>query len=127
MRKDEFLTKVQTLGGLPSAKDAARWSTAAVRALAQLTPEPELRRHFISQLPGFLKSPLHDDPPPALLTDRDGFVQHVAATLGTHAPEGERAVHAVYRVLKEALSAGQIAEFEASIPGDIAAFLERAA
>jgi uncharacterized protein (DUF2267 family) len=126
MKKSEFLAKVQKLGGLGSPTDAERWSTTTVRALAQLAPEPEQRRHFISQLPGFLKSPLHDEPPAPLLMDRDAFVQHLAAELGTHAPDGERALRAVYQVLKEAVSPGQIAEFEAHIPKDIAAFLERA-
>ena len=125
MKKDEFLARVQKLGALPSRKDAERWSAAALRALSQLVPETELRRHFISQLPGFLKSRLLDEPPPALLMDRDAFLQHIAATLGTHAPEGERVLRTVYRVLKEAVSPGQIAEFEAHIPKDIAAFLER--
>jgi uncharacterized protein (DUF2267 family) len=86
-------------------------------------PDPELRRHFISQLPGFLKSRLQDHPPPALSMDRDALIQHVAAALEAHAAVGERALRAVYRVLRQAVSPGQIAEFEAHVPTDIASFL----
>ena len=125
MTKVEFLRQVQTRGGLTSPKEAERCSAAAIRGLTQLMPEPELRRHFISQLPGFLKSRLRDEPPPALQMDRDAFVQHVAATLDTHATEGERVVRAVWSVLKDAVSPGQIAEFEAHVPKDIVAFLDR--
>lgn len=127
MTRVDFLQRVQARGGLASPKEAERWSAAALRGLTQLMPNPELRRHFISQLPGFLKSRLRDEPPPALVMDRDAFVQHVAATLGTHAAEGERVVRAVWSVLKEALSPGQIAEFETHAAKDIVAFLERGA
>jgi uncharacterized protein (DUF2267 family) len=125
MKRDEFLAHVQTRGALSSRVEAERWSTAVVRGLIQLLPEAELRRHFVTQLPGFLKSPLRAEAAPALLIERDAFVQHVAAALGVHATEGERALHTVYEVLKEALSAGQITEFEARIPKEIVAILER--
>ncbi len=125
MKRDEFLARVQRSGALSSRKEAERWSTAALRALTELLSESEPRRHFVAQLPGFLKSRLRDEPSPALRMDRDALVQHVGAALGTHAPEGARALRIVYRVLKEAVSPGQIAEFETHIPKDVVAFLER--
>jgi len=123
MKDREFLARVQELGGLASPKEARRWATEVLRAIAHLLPEAQVRRHFISQLPGALKARLLAEPPRALLMDRGAFVQHVAAALGVHAADGERALRIVYRVLKEAVSPGQIAQFEAHIPKDIAAYL----
>lgn len=57
--------------------------------------------------------------------DSDALVQHIAAALDTHASGGERALKIVWRVLREALSAGQLAEFERHIPKDVAVFLGR--
>ena len=125
MKDREFLARVQELGGLGSPKEARRWATEVLRAIAHLLPEAQVRRHFISQLPGALKARLLAEPPRALLMDRGAFVQHVAAALGVHAADGERALRIVYRVLKEAVSPGQVAQFEAHIPKDIASFLER--
>ena len=125
MRETEFLERVQKAGTLPSLKEAELWSFGVLGALTQLLSEAEVKRHFISQLPGEIKSRLFAEPAHALSMDRNAFIQHVASTLGVHAPEGERALRAVYRVLKDALSPGQISEFEAHIPKEIAAFLER--
>lgn len=127
MRKDEFLARVQQAGGLGSAGEAERWSVAVLTALSHLFPDPEIRRHFIAQLPGFLKNRLRHEPPRGLVMDREAFVQHVAAALGTHAPEAERALAAVYRALKAAVSPGQLAAVEAHLPGDLARFLDRVA
>ena len=126
MKRDDFLARVQKTGVLPGRKEAERWSTEVLRALTHLLSEAEIRRHFISQLPGFLKARLRDEPPHVLLMDREAFLQHVASALGTHVPGATPAVRVVYDVLKEALSPGQIAEFEAHVPKDIALFLERA-
>ena len=125
MKDQEFLARVQELGALPSPREARRWATEVLRALAHLLPEAQVRRHFVSQLPGALKARLLAEPPRALLMDRGAFVQHVAAALGAHAADDERALRIVYRVLKEAVSAGQIAQFEAHIPKDIASLLEK--
>lgn len=125
MKTGDFFKRVQTAGGLPSRKEAELWSFGVLGALTQLLSEAEVRRHFISQLPGEIKSRLLAEPTHALSMDSNAFVQHVASALGVHAPEGERALRTVYRVLKEALSPGQISEFEAHIPKEIAAFLER--
>jgi uncharacterized protein (DUF2267 family) len=126
MNRDDFLARVQKAGGLAGRNEAERWSTEVLRALTHLLSEAEIRRHFVSQLPGFLKSRLRDEPPHVLLMDREAFLQHVASALGTHVPGATRAVRVVYDVLKEALSAGQIAEFEGRVPKEIARFLEHA-
>jgi uncharacterized protein (DUF2267 family) len=73
-----------------------------------------------------LKSRLLDEAPRSLLMDRDTFLQHLGSGLGTHAPEAEIALRAVYGVLKQAISPGEIAALEAHIPKDIVALLERA-
>ncbi len=125
MKAEEFYARVHELGGLESRKEGKRWSIAILRALWHLLPDAETRRHFASQLPRALKSALLDEPPRTLLMDRDAFVQHVAATLGVHAPDGARALRIVYQVLREALSPGQIDELEAHIPKDVAALLRR--
>ena len=125
MKDRDFLARVQELGGLATPKEARRWATEVLRALAHLLPEAQVRRHFISQLPGTLKARLLAEPPRGLVMDRGAFVQHVAAALEVHAAEGERALRIVYRVLKEAVSPGQLAEVEAHIPKDITTLLEK--
>jgi uncharacterized protein (DUF2267 family) len=52
-------------------------------------------------------------------------VQHVAAGLETHAARAEAVLRGVYSVLRDAVSPGQIAEFEAQLPDDIRALLHR--
>lgn len=127
MKEADFLRRVQTLGALPSRKEADRWSTATLHALSELLGDADARRHFLSQLPGTLKARLVAATPHAYELDRDAFVQRVGSALGVHAAEGERAARIVYRVLREAVSPGQIAEFEARIPKDIVALLEHPA
>jgi len=125
MRADEFFGRVRASGGLTDRKEAKRWTLAVATALSHLLPNSEARRHFISQLPGVLKSHLLAEPPRSLLMDREALLQHLGAALGTHAPEAERALHVVYGVLREAVSAGEVAAFESQVPKDVAAMLER--
>jgi uncharacterized protein (DUF2267 family) len=125
MQEKVFLGRVQELGALATRQDADRWSMAVLGALCDLLADAETRRHFLSQLPGTFKARLLANEPGAYDMDRDTLVQRVAAALGVHAPEGERAVRVVYRVLKEAVSPGQLAEYEARLPNDLAVFLKR--
>jgi uncharacterized protein (DUF2267 family) len=127
VKKTEFLAEVQAAGALVTAKEAERWSKAVLTALTELAPDSETRRHFITQLPGFLKAPLLDETPRALLMDRDALLQRVGAALGTHVVEAERAVACVWSVLRRAVSAGEIADFQARVPSDIASYLARVA
>lgn len=127
MTTKDFLARVERSGALPDRKEAERWVAAVLTSLSQLLPDSETRRHFVSQLPGRLKSRLLEEPPRSLLMDRDAFLQHLGSALGEHAPGAEIALRAVYGVLKQAVSEGEIAHFEAHIPKDIAALLERAA
>ena len=90
MRKDEFLARVQKAGGTTSRGEAERWSKAVLSALAELVDDAARRRHFISQLPGFLKSHLLAETPRSLSMNRDAFVRHVGAQLDVHAVEAER-------------------------------------
>jgi uncharacterized protein (DUF2267 family) len=124
MTHDEFLRRVREAGG-GSAKEAERAAAAVVIALGELLPDAERRRHFASQLPGPLKSRLLDEAPRSLAMNREAFVRHVGASLGVHAAEAERMLHAVYGVLREALSPGEMADFEACIPKEVAALLAR--
>jgi uncharacterized protein (DUF2267 family) len=55
----------------------------------------------------------------------DAFVQHIGAALGVRATEATRTLEVVYRVLGEAASAGETADFEARLPADIGAHLAR--
>jgi uncharacterized protein (DUF2267 family) len=124
MKEMVFLGRVQELGALGTRQDADRWSMAVLGVLSDLLADAEGRRHFLSQLPGTLKARLLAEEPGAYEMDRDTLVQRIAAALGVHARDGERALRAVYRVLGEAVSAGQLAEYEARLPKDLAAFLE---
>ncbi len=125
MKKEDFVRRVQESGASPSRKEAERRATAVLVVLSHLLPDSETRRHFASQLPGALKSRLLAEPPLGLVMNRDAFLRHVGAALAVHAPEAERVLQAVYGVLKEAVSSGEIAGFEAHIPKDIATLLRR--
>ncbi len=124
MDKLEFLSRVQRSAGLESPKEAERRSVAVLIALSHVLPDSETRRHFASQLPGFLKSRLAEEPPRGLLLTRDAFLQHLGRALGIHAPEAERTFTSVFGVLREAVSAGQVGDLEAHLPKEIAALLE---
>ncbi len=125
MTKREFLSRVQRTAGLDSPKEAERRSTAVVTALGHLLADSQTRRHFASQLPGFLKSRLIEEQPRGLVLTRDAFLQHLGRALGVHAPEAERTFTAVFGVLREAVSAGQIDDLRAHLPRAIAGLLER--
>ena len=116
---------MQEVGGLATRDEARQWSLVVLGVLADLLPEAQARRHFVSQLPGKLKSALLVEAPRGLLMDGEALVQHVGAALGTHASGGERALRAVYAVLKKAVSAGEMVEFQRRIPKDVVALLER--
>ena len=126
MQQHQLLARIQDLAGLANAKEADRWAMVVLLSLIHLLPDRHKRRRLITQLPGSLKARLSDEPPGASLMDLDSFLQHVAAGLEAHAPEGERAVRVVYRALREAVAPGELAKIEASLPHDVAAFLERA-
>lgn len=126
MKEQEFLSQVQAAADLPSRKEAERWAKAVVGALADLAPDSESRRQLITQLPGSLKSHLQMQPRRSLVMDRDALIQHVGAALDLHAPDAQRALLAVWGVMKQAVAAGELAEFEAQVPEDVAAFLEAA-
>ncbi len=125
MNKREFLSRVQQLADLESPKEAERRSVAVLTALTHVLPDSEARRHFASQLPGFLKSRLAEERPRGLVLTGDAFLQHLGRALGVHAPEAERALTSVFGVLREAVSAGQVGDLEAHLPKEIAALLER--
>lgn len=127
MNKTEFLAQIQAAGALASAKEAERWSKAVLTALVDLAPDAEVRRQFITQLPGFLKTPLRDTEPRALLMDHEALLQRIGAALGAHATEAGRALVCVWSVLGKAISAGEIADFQARVPKDVAAHLTRVA
>ena len=124
-KRDEFLAKVQQSAGLPDRKTALRWSTTVLSALAQMLPDSEARRHFISPLPGFLKSHLQAEQPRYLRMTPDAFLQHIGRALDVHVPEAEHALRVVHRVLTEALSPTEVAALEARLPEEIAALLRR--
>jgi uncharacterized protein (DUF2267 family) len=124
MDKQTFLDHARRAADLGGGEEAERRVIAIVLTLSHLLSDSARRRHFVSQLPGFLKSPLLEEARPTPLAwSRDGFVQHVASALDTHAPAAEAMLRGVYSVLREALSAGQIAEFEAQLPADVRAVL----
>ena len=124
MDKSQFLTAVRSAGAAESTREAEMVAMAVTRSLAQLLSDPAERRHFIAQLPGFLKTPLREEPPASLAMDREALIQHVAAALGTHASRATQALHAVWKVLRSAVSPGELAAFERAVPSEIVAFLE---
>ncbi|HSF01944.1 MAG TPA: DUF2267 domain-containing protein, partial [Solirubrobacterales bacterium] len=71
MNKRDFLSRVQKSAGLESPREAERQSVAVLTALLHLLPDSEARRHFASQLPGFLKSRLTEERPRGLVLTRD--------------------------------------------------------
>jgi len=125
MTKGDFLARVEKAGALAGPEEAERRSRVVLSALTHLIVAPAPRRHFLSQLPGFLKSQLLAEAPAAQLMNRDAFIRHIGAGLDVHAGEAERALGAVYRVLTEAISTGEISDFERQIPPEIRAFLAK--
>ncbi|HSL48007.1 MAG TPA: DUF2267 domain-containing protein [Candidatus Deferrimicrobiaceae bacterium] len=125
MNKRDFLARVQESAGLDSPKEAERQSVAVLTALLHVLPDSEARRHFTSQLPGFLKSRLAEERPRGLVLTGDAFLQHLGRALHVHAPEAERVLMTVFGVLRQAVSAGQVSDLEAHLPKEIAALLER--
>lgn len=125
MKIDEFFTQVQQAAGLADRREAERWSLAVLDALAEVAPDAETRRQLITQLPGRLKTRLLAEKPRSLLADREALMQHVGATLDVHVPEAERAFRAVYATVRNAVSAGQLEDFERRVPADVRAFLVR--
>ena len=127
MKKTKFVAQVQAAGELSSAKEAERWSKAVLIALIDLAPDSETRRQFITQLPGFLKMPLLAEAPRDLLMDHETLLQRIGAVLEAHASEAERALTCVWSVLRKAISAGEIADFQARVPKDVGSYLARLA
>jgi uncharacterized protein (DUF2267 family) len=125
MRKEEFLARVQKAGGTTSRGEAERWSKVVLSALTELVDDAARRRHFLSQLPGFLKAHLLAEIPRSLSMNRDALVRHVGAQLGVHSVEAERVLTVVYAVLAKAVSPGEIADFEEHVPREIAGLLGR--
>jgi uncharacterized protein (DUF2267 family) len=125
MQKPEFLAHVQAAAALDTPRKAEAVALAVTRALSQLLSDSSERRHFVTQLPGFLKTPLRDEPPEWLVMDREALLQHVAHELGMRVPEATRALRAVWSGLKALLAPGQVAEFERHVPKDVVALLER--
>lgn len=126
MTKQEFLSQVQAAAGLPSQQEAERWAKAVVGALADLAPDSETHRQFATQLPGFLKSHVQATTRRSLMMDREALIQHVGAALDLHAPDARRALLAVWGVLRRSVSAGELSDFKARVPEDVAALLEAA-
>jgi uncharacterized protein (DUF2267 family) len=126
MDRQSFLERIRPEAEPGTADESEREAVAVVTALSHLLTDSAQRRHFVSQLPAFLKAPLLAEARPVPTTwTRDGFVQHVAASLGTHAARAETVLRDVYAVLRDAISPGQIAEFEAQLPADILVLLHR--
>jgi uncharacterized protein (DUF2267 family) len=126
MDRQSFLERARQAADIGTGNQSEHHAVAVVVALSHLLSDSARRRHFASQLPGFLKSPLLAEAPPAPSEwTRDGFVQHVAAGLGTHAAHAEAVLRGVYSVLRDAMSPGQIAEFETQLPDDIRALLRQ--
>jgi len=125
MNKRDFLSRVQQAAGLESPKEAERRSVAVLTALSHVLPDSEARRHFASQLPGFLKSRLAEEHTRGLLFTGDAFLQHLGHALGVHAPEAERTLTSVFGVLRDAVSRGQVGELETHLPRGIASLLEK--
>jgi uncharacterized protein (DUF2267 family) len=123
MNAQEFVAQVQQAAGLERPREAERWVDSVLVALADLVPDPAARRHFITQLPGPFKGHLLAEPLRGLPMTRDALLQHVGRALHTHVPGAQRAVEAVYGVLRRAIAAGELQEFEARVPGEIGSWL----
>jgi len=124
MKKQEFISQVQAAAGLTDRVEAERWAKAVIGALAELAPDSETQRQLVTQLPGFLKSHVQASARRSLVMDREALIQHVGAALDLHAPDARRALLAVWAVIRRSVSEGELADYEARVPKDVAALLE---
>jgi hypothetical protein len=88
-----------------------RWSKAGLTALIDFASDPEIRRQFITQLPGFLKT----------------LIQRIGAALEVHASEPNTHSPVSGASCARQFPPGEVADFEARIPKDVASYLARVA
>ena len=117
-----FLARLEDVSGM-SAMQAENAAVSVLHALEQRIIADE-RRHLESQLPSRLRELLSASIPrehlPARKIDRDAFLSMVAVDVG--AENAESAVRAVFEVLSELVSAGEIVNVVHQLPRDLREF-----
>jgi uncharacterized protein (DUF2267 family) len=123
MTEKDFLTRVQAATSSTRCEAQAMTEKDLLTRVQDLLDDSQARRRFAAQLPGSLKARLREEPPRGLRMDADAFLQHLAAALGTHAPEAQRALRAVWTTLEDAVSPGELDDVRALLPKDFGRLL----
>lgn len=116
MKFDEFLGHVQHRARLASSGEALRATQAVLEVLAQRLAGGEaedLAAQLPSEFKDYLRQPNHGES-----FGLDEFFERVQAREGVDLPESVHHVRAVISVLKDAVSAGEIADVRAQLPSE---------
>lgn len=116
MQYDEFVGEVQNRARLPSRGDAVRAIQATLETLAERIAAGEAS-HLAAQLPPELGTFLRD----VDTTERfsvDDFFLRVAAKETADLPDAVHHARAVFDVLQEAVTTGEMEDVRAQLPDD---------
>lgn len=117
MKHDEFIGQVAHRGRLSSRGAALTATRATLETLAERIPADEAA-DLAAQLPREIGRFLHQE---VEKTERFGaieFVQRMADRASLDLPDATYAVRAVFDVLNDAVSAGEIEDIRGALPDD---------
>lgn len=121
MKYDKFLHDVRERADLDDPDEAERTSLVVLQALAdRLTGEEA--RELLAQLPGPLKEAVIVAEEPVKMKVSE-FVERVAEELGVMPEEARRRAEAVFGVLREAVSPGELHDVLVQLPSGYAELL----
>ena len=126
MTATQFLDAVRERGTFPS-RDAAELATRATLATLAARLKETGALDIASQLPTEIAAfMLHDATGARAHLGTDDFVHVAAIDEGAPDAEAERHARAVFAVLREAISPGEVADLRAQLPPDLRAFFDDA-
>ncbi len=122
MTGKEFFRNVQEIAGLRSESEAKQHTLTVCCALAMRLYGGE-PKDFLSQLPHEISHATERCvTEPKVKWNLDEFLSHVMDQDELDRQQAERSAKAVFRVLKTALSRGEVEDIESMLPSDIKEF-----
>jgi uncharacterized protein (DUF2267 family) len=121
MQYNEFIEQVQHRSGLHSAEEATQAIRATLQTLGERLSKTETEK-LAAQLPNPLKSYLLLQPETQRFTLEE-FFNRVSAREDVGRPHAIAHARAVFGVLREAVSAGELEDVKRELPPEYAEFL----